>query len=162
LFEEARVVGWLDGILNTRFGGAGVQVYVSQKKWDKTQQLLRALKDTRGASVWMNHKVLERIRGFLIYVLRTYPPMVPFIKVLNLTIDNWRPDQEGEGWKLRCAQIEAKFMTDKAIDLTLGGSYRPVSAGKPPLKAKAADRLKHDTDVLLTLVEYEMPRLRRI
>jgi hypothetical protein len=40
---------------------AGVQVYVSQKEWKKTQQLLRVLKETRGASSWMTHKVLERI-----------------------------------------------------------------------------------------------------
>jgi hypothetical protein len=29
-------------------------VYVSQKKWDKTQYLLWVLKDTKGATFWMN------------------------------------------------------------------------------------------------------------
>jgi hypothetical protein len=88
--------------------------------------------------------------------------MVPFLKGLHLTIDKWRPDRDREGWKLSRAQIEAKYVTDKEIDLDLEESHRPVVAGKPPLRVKAADRLNDDIDVILTLTEDEMPPLRSI
>jgi hypothetical protein len=39
---------------------------------------------------------------------------------------------------------------------------RPVGDGKPPLKVKAADRLKDDIDVILSRADDEMPPLRRI
>jgi hypothetical protein len=59
-------------------------------------------------------------------------------------------------------KIEAKYVMDTQTDFDLEDSQRPLSAGKPPLKVKAADRLKDDIDVLLTLTEDEMPPLRRI
>jgi hypothetical protein len=72
---------------------------------------------------------------------------------MRMSIDNWKPDWDDEGWKISRAQIEAKYVTDKEIDLDLEESQHLVSAGKPPLKVKAADRLKDDIDVLLTLTE---------
>ena len=36
------------------------------------------------------HKILECIRGFLIYVARTFKWMTPYLKGLHLTIDVWR------------------------------------------------------------------------
>ena len=39
------------------------------------------------------HKRLECIRGFLIYVARTFKWMTPYLKGLHLTIDGCR-----EGW----------------------------------------------------------------
>jgi hypothetical protein len=110
----------------------------------------------------MNHKVLESIRDFLIYVSQNYSPIVPFLKGLHLTIDNWRPDQDSEGWKLSRAQIEAKYVTDKEIELELEESLRPVVTCNVPLKVKAAERLKDYIDVLFTLTEDERPSLRRI
>ena len=34
---------------------------------------------------------MESIRGFLVYVARTYQYMNPYLKVLNLTLDSWIP-----------------------------------------------------------------------
>ena len=36
------------------------------------------------------HKILECIRGFLIYVARTFKWMTPYLKGLHMTIDVWR------------------------------------------------------------------------
>jgi hypothetical protein len=50
---------------------AGVRVLVSRKKWAKAKQLLATLHGLVLASEWVDHKVLEIIRGFLVYVART-------------------------------------------------------------------------------------------
>ena len=40
-------------------------------------------------------------RGFLVYVTRTYPAMVPYLKGFHLTIEMWHGGRDPEGWKLR-------------------------------------------------------------
>ena len=46
------------------------------------------------------------IRGFLIYVVRTYPLLNLYIKGLHVTIDSWRPDREESGFKMRGKELE--------------------------------------------------------
>ena len=45
----------------------------------------------------IDYKKLESIRGFLLYLARTYTHMKPYMKGLHLTIDGWREDRDGEG-----------------------------------------------------------------
>ena len=47
----------------------------------------------------VNRGRLEVIRGFLNYVVQTYPWMNPYIKGLHLTIDGWRPERVAGGWR---------------------------------------------------------------
>jgi hypothetical protein len=42
---------------------------------------------------------LMQIRGFLLYVTRTYRYMTRHLKGLHLTIDSWRKGQYAEGWR---------------------------------------------------------------
>jgi predicted nucleic acid-binding protein len=42
---------------------ASVPILVSQKKWAKAKRLLATLPKLVFASEWVDHKVLERIRG---------------------------------------------------------------------------------------------------
>ena len=49
----------------------------------------------------MNQKRLEEIRGFLNYVVRTYPLMKPCLTGLHLTIDGWQPNRDMEGCKVK-------------------------------------------------------------
>ena len=46
------------------------------------------------------------IRGFLIYVVHTYPCLNPYIKGLHLTIDSWCPGQDLLGYKMRGKELE--------------------------------------------------------
>jgi hypothetical protein len=52
--------------------------------------------------------------------------MVPFLKGLHLTIDNWRPEWYGEGWKLSHARIEATYVMENESDLYFYESQGPV------------------------------------
>jgi hypothetical protein len=56
--------------------------------------------EMRDDKVLLNHKALERRQGCLLYVTRTYPSMVPYLKELHLTLDGWRKGQDPEGWKV--------------------------------------------------------------
>jgi len=49
----------------------------------------------------LNRQRLEEMRGFLNYVVRTYPWMNPYLKGLHLTIDGWRPGRVAGGWRNR-------------------------------------------------------------
>jgi hypothetical protein len=49
----------------------------------------------------LSHKELLVDQGFLVYVARTYPAMVPYLKGFHLTIETWRGGRDSKGWKLR-------------------------------------------------------------
>ena len=51
------------------------------------------------------------IQGFLIYVVRTYPWLNPYIKGLHLTIDSGRPGREESGFKMRGKELEHALAT---------------------------------------------------
>jgi hypothetical protein len=60
-------------------------------KWVKTQGLVQELASlvaSSGERGLPRQRLLE-IRGFLNYVVRTYPWMNPYLKGLHLTIDGW-------------------------------------------------------------------------
>ena len=65
----------------------------------------------------LEFKVLESWRGYLIYVSRTFPVMVPYLKGIHQTLDSWRPNRGADGWKLK----------QRDIDLLWRGSDDPTS-----------------------------------
>jgi hypothetical protein len=69
---------WTGFMVYTDDSVAGVQELVSRKKWAKAKRLLATLHGLVLASYWVDHKVLEIIRGFLVYVTRTYRPPVHY------------------------------------------------------------------------------------
>jgi hypothetical protein len=46
----------------------------------------------------LNHKQLERRRGFIVYVAQAYPSLVPYLKGMHLTLDSWISDRNKDGW----------------------------------------------------------------
>ena len=58
----------------------GVYLLISQEKWNKTKSMITEMDDmVRTSPAAMDRKRLEQIRGFLIYVTRTYPSTVPYL-----------------------------------------------------------------------------------
>ena len=51
--------------------------------------------------------LLEIIRGFLIYITRTYVQMKPYLKGLHMTIDSWRLDRYKEYYKRSAKEMAA-------------------------------------------------------
>ena len=56
---------------------------VSQEKWDRTKALIQELSDLLSNPPLPLHRLLQT-RGFLIYVVRTYKWLNPYIKGLHL------------------------------------------------------------------------------
>ena len=64
------------------------------------------LRDGRAEkNIQLVHKELFSDRGFLVYVTRTYPAMIPYLKGFHLTIEMWRGGRDLEGWKLRDGEV---------------------------------------------------------
>jgi len=82
----------------------GVCVLTSVEKWTKLKAILQKWSDRLGhsplAQVKLAHKELLSDWGFLVYVTRTYPAMVPYLKGFHLTIEMWRGGRDADGWKL--------------------------------------------------------------
>ena len=43
---------------------------------------------------------MDSIRGFPVYLSRTYRYMNPYLKGVNITLDSFRPYRYEEGWRL--------------------------------------------------------------
>jgi hypothetical protein len=138
---------------------AGVWMLVSRKKWAKAKRLLATLDELVLASEWVDHKVLERIRGFLVYVARPYTPLAPFIMGLHMLIDGWRPGRDDEGWRLRQAGVEASRDSEENSD---EDGSKSSGTNLPPGQVKAVPRLLPDLKVMIELTAAEDPLLRRV
>lgn len=131
----------------------GVYITVSQEKWEKSRKMvedtLQELKDNDG---WVSHKELERRQGFLLYVMRTYPALVPYIKGMHLTLDGWQKGRDDEGWKI---------VGRKAREAQAKGEDTGKDEGlNCPKRVKAKPRLWSDMRSLLELFSAPHPPKR--
>jgi hypothetical protein len=76
----------------------GVAVTCTVEKWLKAKQIVREILVEVEKGEELDRKSLERSRGFLVHVQRTYPAITPYLKGLHLTIDSWRGGRDEEGW----------------------------------------------------------------
>ena len=73
---------------------------VSQEKWDRTKRMIAELQLLLSKGPMPLQRLLE-IRGFLIYVVRTYTWLnPPYMKGIHLTIDSWCTGRAEDGFKL--------------------------------------------------------------
>ena len=148
--------------------GGSVTKFVTDERWAKTESCIRWIASKLGiaGNEWsvdlpadedegkipkgkIPHKQAERIRGFLIYVSRTYTAMVPYLKGLHLTLDFWRDGRDHEGWKIIAKEEE------KVDQITLLSGNR-----RAPRFVSTAPRLASDIQVLMTLTAFrEAPRM---
>jgi hypothetical protein len=130
----------------------GVYVTVSQEKWKKSRRYIGEVIAELNDSSTLDFKDLERKRGFLIYVTRTYPSMVPYLKGSHQTLDIWRPNRDEDGWK-----CSTKDIARKRRKWALG-----QERAEPPSRVRAAPRLKEDLEALEMLLSAERLPKRRV
>jgi hypothetical protein len=79
-----------------------VGLSVTQAKWEKGRGIIFALAKTclgtREELPDLCHKSLEKDRGFLTHLSMTFPAIVPVLKGMHLTLDQWRVGRESDGW----------------------------------------------------------------
>ncbi len=149
----------------------GVCVLTSAEKWSKVKAILKkwstVLSDHKeGEQLRLAHKELLSDKGFLVYVTKTYPAMLPYLKGFHLTIEMWRGGQDAEGWKLPVkdddsmasgrllSSLDATRAGRYGMDLSLSASYLVEHAGDQD-EAPTIYRinLKTGHDVLYTPVD---------
>jgi hypothetical protein len=150
---------WAGAVVSTR-GEACKSV--SQDRWVKTRQQVRWIAAHAGVKTEdelvsqvpededqgippagkMPHKQLERYRGYLVYVSRTFPSFVPYLKGIHLTLDHWREDRDEDGWR-------TTNMPDRRVEVE--------GRAKPPRFTPIAIRLASDVEALLQLTEVADP-----
>ena len=139
---------WTGSIAQSR--GDQVIVTCTAEKWERAREYVLAMQNTLEHNSVFHHKTLEKQRGFLVYVARTYPSLVPYLKGIHLTLDSWRGGRDSEGWKV-FRQVAAHL--DESL---------PVSASKDtsPEFVTAVPRLSSDIKGLLHLFQHESPPIR--
>jgi hypothetical protein len=150
---------WAGSMFYTDDVEAGLWVLLSRNKWDRAKRLLATLHGLVLASEWVDHKVLERIRGFSVYVVHTYHPLTPFIMGLNMSIYGWRSGRGDEGWILREDEVVDSREPEDERDSEKPPALVPL---QPPRRVKAVPRLLADLEVMRMLTAVEDPPLRRV
>lgn len=147
---------WAGSIVETT--EAGVYVTVSQEKWDKCRRYIGEIVGElrQSGDDTLEFKPLERKRGFLIYVTRTFPSMVPYLKGIHQTLDTWRPNRREDGWKLTPKEILSRMRSEGERP------EEPREMEHPPARVKAAPRLKDDLLGLTELTSSSTPPRRLV
>ncbi len=95
---------WAGTVTRTKEGGLLVGM-VSQEKWDKTKGLLKEPTDMLADGPLPLQRLLE-IWGFLMYAVRTYPWLNPYMKGMHLTIDSWQAGCAEDGFKMTAKELQ--------------------------------------------------------
>jgi hypothetical protein len=101
----------------------------------------------------LDRKRLESIRGFLLYLTRTYPNMTPHLKGLHLSIDGWRPDRDEAGWKLPSkGRMSEARVKSTLLEQDEDGEWVERVLDKPN-KVHAASRFRDDAFAMKAFFE---------
>ena len=147
----------------------GVYTSTTQAKWNKGKGLIDSwLKElATSADGMLERKPLERGRGFLVHLSRTYPMLVPFMKGIHHTLETWRPGRNREGWKFTTG--EWKLMLDELVETQAGKGWKELRAdvlgkadAEAPTRVSPAGRLKRDLASLTLLFSSSKPPLRLV
>jgi hypothetical protein len=102
---------------------------------------------------------LEHIWGFLVYVTRTHPCMVSYLIGLHMTIDSWRGNQDGDGWRLSTQDLKMRGRSVAEMDDPQDVEIEDTEA---PPGVVGVPRLGDDMTTLLSLMQSDLPILRRV
>ena len=96
---------------------------------------------------------MELIRGFLVYVARTYRDINPYLKGLYWNLDRWRPFRDNEGGRMQGDQLKLEDMV---------GKWEKAEEEYKPLLVRSVHCLKIFLEALKHLTERELPPRRRL
>ena len=123
-----------------------VMILVSLKKWEKGKDIVKRIQDELLVKGKLDFKQLERDRGFLVYLSRTYRNLCPYLKGIHQTLDSWHSGRDNDGWKLTKAELFKFMKSDEEFD----NSYQVDGA---PASVLLASRLKENLEALAFLLD---------
>lgn len=149
----------------------GVFVTVSQEKWDKVKDVLDKYhvaimkSEEKEQELWIDYKQLEKDTGFLVHVFMTYEHLKPYLKGFYLTMNSWRYDREGDGWK----KVK-KSWEDLAEEYWNNGELweealeekRSQAPSSAPERVIGVSRFREDVKFLSLVFKSKEPKLRLV
>ena len=160
---------WAGAIVLSKEGN--LYVTTSQERWDKCKAFLTRWKSEAAStctSVGLDHKDLQRGRGHLVYLCRTYPSVTPFLKGIHHTLESWRGGRDEEGWKFTTKKWKSflkelgEDMKDDETWVDLKHRYMKKKGNTPPTCVKPVSRLIQDLTTLLFIMRSKSPPLRLV
>jgi hypothetical protein len=136
---------WAGSVVHS--AGGQVSVSVTPEKWAKTKRIVQSLLHKVQQGELLNHKSLERDRGFLVHVQHTYPAITPYLKGLHLTIDSWREGRDSDGWKLSPSALAE--MWEEGANTLFGVDTIPVCTYAHPHLLTSSNH--HNQNNIITL-----------
>ena len=82
----------------------GLYTSTTQEKWCKGKGLVLGWLTAVKGDGKLVRKELEKGRGFLVHLARTYPIISPYLKGLHHTLESWRVGRDKNGWKWNASQ----------------------------------------------------------
>ncbi len=157
----------------THTNGNQVCRMVSKEKWEKAKSFIRELVEMLKRDRLPLQRLLS-IRGFLIYVVRTYTWLNPYINCLHLRIDSWRPGRGESGYMLRGKELERAMVAwadDRGMPCCQGlnnldeegepstnaGGKNSHPKDKVPGEVLPVPRFRQDVHCLLELTNSQEP-----
>ena len=139
-------------------------------KWTKGGELIRKwLKESEENNGWMDRKSMEKGRGFLVHLSRTYPILVPYLKGIHHTLEAWRTGRGVDGWKFSTSEWK-ELLTDLGeyergdVWTAAKRSYLDKVEGEAPalVDSKLVGRFKDDLTILNKYFESKLPPRRLV
>jgi hypothetical protein len=156
---------WAGSVVHTK---DQLVALVSQKKWDKTKSMINELRELLIArdDGTLPHKRLEQIRGFLVYVARTYDWMPPYLKGLHLSIGGWREGRLKTGWRAQKPKSKVaiwEWEGEQWIDVSPEEYAEAIGTPSTvPEFVNAVPRLKRDVSALERLFASATPAVTQL
>ena len=128
----------------------GVCVLTSDEKWKRMKDILsKWLERLQRGDSELDHKELLSDRGFLVYLTRNYPAMVPYLKGFHLTIEMWRGDRDEDGWPLKSPLSRSDEVVDDGEicdpdDTLMDYKMEEARCGEPDSLYDASDDAAND------------------
>ena len=139
---------WAGSILHSN--NDQVTALISNEKWEKTKLWIKWLSATVFKGDKADFVLLQKCRGYLIYVSRTYRPMIPYLRGLHKSIDSWRPFQDCDGWKLSESELRA--------EIEQGRTWKYTNDDRESIAVvNLVPRMKKDVMALKTLTKATFP-----
>jgi hypothetical protein len=107
---DKRGGAWAGFVVHTN-PDVGVCVLTTEEKWLKFKGIIEKwLNRLESGEQQLNHKELQKDRGFCVHVCHNYPGMKPFLKGFHLSLEMWRGNRDAEGWKLPVKRVRVDDM----------------------------------------------------
>jgi hypothetical protein len=139
--------------------GLTLGIVVAQERWDKAKKMIQWMSGAIQDGPTIEHKTMEKYRGYLIYLCRSYPAINPYLKGIHLTLDSWRPWRKDDSWKMTlaemCTEVQEKDDNDDDMGFT-------ESFNKAPVQVKWVPYFPSDVGALIDLFSSTIPPRRQI